>query len=333
MAQPQSPAPRRFRWLFRLLLLALSGWAGASWWAGNQLAHPSRRLLQDYHEEFLGHPASHGVTVRAFTADSFDTPCLLVEPIADGSLGLRGKRIREQLQARTIPLRPPGEITGNLMLLHGRRGRKEDYLLIAERFAAVGFRSVIPDLPGHGEHPDPLATYGVREWTLPAALLAEAAQKFSFDGSKAGLVGISMGGAVAIHAAALHPGPWSSVVVLSTFDTLENVVRFQAEGLATRWLAPAWMIGTRWAFEQEAGIPLASIRSIDHLSQVNVPLMIGHGTSDSVIPLRLGQNLRHAVPESIPSKWIEIPGADHDNVLITDFPIYATMAEWLLTHR
>jgi hypothetical protein len=32
------------------------------------------------------------------------------------------------------------------------------------------------------------------------------------------------------------------------------------------------------------------------------------------------------------TQWIEIPGADHDNVLITDFPIYAAIAEWMFKH-
>jgi hypothetical protein len=31
-------------------------------------------------------------------------------------------------------------------------------------------------------------------------------------------------------------------------------------------------------------------------------------------------------------KWIEVPGADHDNVLITTYPIYAGIAGWMLRH-
>lgn len=333
MAQPQSPARRWFRRLVWLLVCGVAAWVAGSWWAGNQLAHPPRRPLQDYHREFLSDPAAHGVSIRTFTAGTFNTPCVLVEPLPDGGLGTRGRRLREQLTEQGVRMEPSGVITGTLVLLHGRRGRKEDYLLIAERFAAVGFRSLIPDLPGHGDHPDPLTTYGIRECEIPAALLKEAGTRFGFDGSKAGLMGISMGGAVAIHTAARHPDFWSSVAVLSTFDTLENVVRFQAESLVSRALAPAWISGTRWVFEKQAGIPLSQIRSIDHLPMIKVPLLIGHGTADRGIPLKLGQNLRTSVPKSVSTEWVEIPGADHDNVLITDFPIYATMARWFLAHR
>lgn len=44
-----------------------------------------------------------------------------------------------------------GNVRGILALLHGRKGRKEDLLPVAERFAGAGFRSVIPDLPAHAE--------------------------------------------------------------------------------------------------------------------------------------------------------------------------------------
>lgn len=124
----------------------------AGWLAADQLLHPPRRALQDYHLEFLAHPAAHGVILRRFTC-SDGTPALLCEPDGKAKAGRRGELIREQLAARGVTLHPYGEMIGTLVLVHGRRGRKEDYLLIAERFCAAGFRCVLPDLPAHGDHP------------------------------------------------------------------------------------------------------------------------------------------------------------------------------------
>lgn len=31
-------------------------------------------------------------------------------------------------------------------------------------------------------------------------------------------------------------------------------------------------------------------------------------------------------------RLFEIPNADHDNVLVTDYPIYADIAEWMMLH-
>jgi len=30
--------------------------------------------------------------------------------------------------------------------------------------------------------------------------------------------------------------------------------------------------------------------------------------------------------------WLEVPEAEHNNILVTDFPLYAAMAHWLLEH-
>ena len=36
--------------------------------------------------------------------------------------------------------------------------------------------------------------------------------------------------------------------------------------------------------------------------------------------------------EETPKHWEEIPGAGHDNVLVTNHPIYADIAEWMIRH-
>jgi|GEM_PF-3411362 len=52
-------------------------------------------------------------------------------------------------------LKPPKKtktdsLLRRMLILHGRSGMKEDYLAVAERYRAIGFRCLIPDLPGHG---------------------------------------------------------------------------------------------------------------------------------------------------------------------------------------
>jgi len=306
-------------------------WALACGWAGNQMARPPRRALQDYHREFLSQPAAHGVVLKPFTAAD-GTPCMVVEPLAGVPPGPRGQAVRDQLSKQQMALPPPGTIVGNLVLLHGRKGRKEDYLLIAERLCAVGYRCLLADLPGHGDHPGALACYGLREAELPGALLDEAAARFHFAASPAGLVGLSMGGAVAIQAAARHPGRWSALAVISSFDTLENVARHQGAAHLGSFLGDLWQWGAGWVYQWQTGIPLASIRSIDVVPRLTMPTLIAHGSADRVIPMECGKSLFAALPPGLDKKWVEIPGANHDNVLITDFPIYATIAAWMLGH-
>ena len=295
------------------------------------MAHPPRRALQDYHRQFLAAPETHGVVLRPFTAGD-GTPCIVVEPLAGAKLGPRGQSVRDQLIALKLDLPQPGTIIGTLVLLHGRKGRKEDYLLIAERLCAVGYRCLLPDLPGHGDHPGRLACYGVREAELPGTLLDEAAARFHFATAPAGLVGLSMGGAVAIQTAAKHPDRWSALAVISSFDTLENVARHQASSYFGEFLGGVGQWGAAQVYQFETGIPLASIRSIDAMPRITMPTLIAHGSADHVIPEACGKRLFSALPPSLDKQWVEIPGADHDNVLITSFPIYATIASWMLGH-
>lgn len=303
----------------------------AAWWAADQLAYPPRRPLQQFHHEFLADPAVHGVALSSFICRD-GTPCLVCEPAAKGATGKRGRLIREQLLAKSIVLPAPGTVRGTLVLVHGRRGRKEDYLLIAERFCAAGFRCVLPDLPAHGDHPAGPAGYGVKESALPEQVLREAAAKFGFTAQPAGLMGLSMGGAVGI-ASAVKPGaPWRAVVLVSTFDTLENVMRHQSSRLVGNAAGGLWGWLTGQAFEWKTGMPLSAADSIKRISGLQCPVFIAHGSADAVIPVSCGRRLYDALPDEQAKRWIEVPGADHDDVLITDFPIYAEMAEWMLRY-
>lgn len=318
---------RRFIIAGVLLLLPLA----AGWWAADQLAHPPRRPLQDFHRDFLADPAAHGVTLKTLTCTN-GTPVLVCEPEPGGALGKRGTIIREQLARKNLTLPPAGRIVGSLVLVHGRRGRKEDYLLIAERFCAAGFRCILPDLPAHGDNPATTAYYGVLEAHLPALVLHEAAAKFGFDPQPAGIMGLSMGGAVSVRALTGRDAPWRAAVLVSTFDTLDHVVRHQASSLAGDWLGAVWQSLTGWFYERRTEMAISTANSIALAPRLRCPTLVAHGAADRVIPIECGRRLFAALPAGIEKRWVEIPGADHDNVLITDFPIYAEMAEWLLRH-
>lgn len=285
----------------------------------------------DYHREFLSIPSAHGFTLDHFTTKD-GTPSLVCTPDPSGNLGERGTKIRQQLSARGLKLEPAGTVKGTLLLIHGRRGRKEDYLPIAERLCAAGFRCVIPDMPAHGDHPASIATYGIREATLPARVLTEAAARFNFEPQPAGLLGMSMGGSVAVHAASLPDAPWKTLVILSSFDSFPTVIEGQANRHIGSALGPLWAKATDYVYHWKSGISIRDIQPHLHATSIHIPTLIAHGTSDRVIDITSGRRLFEALPASTAKRWIEIPGADHDNALITAYPIYADIAEWMLKH-
>ena len=300
-------------------------------WAGSEIANPTRRPLMDYHREFLTNPKLHGCVVDPFTA-SDGTPCLIVTPDPSGNLGVRGIKIRQQLTTRGLALKPAGQIVGTLVLVHGRKGRKEDYLPIAERLCATGFRCVIPDLPAHGDHPTNIATYGVREACLPARMLDEAAQKFAFDPQPAGLLGLSMGGSVSVYAADLPDAPWKALVVVSSFDSFPTVIEGQASSYVGTTLGPLLAKSADVIYHWKSGIHIADIQPGKHAAHIHIPTLIAHGTADHVAAISCGKSLYDSLPSATPKKWLAIPNAGHDNILVTSYPIYADIAEWMLSN-
>jgi len=315
--------------LVTILLAMLIAPCGLALWAGTEIASPSRREVMDYHREYLSHPQAHGIRIDSFTA-SDGTPCLVCVP--SGQAGERGVKIRKQLSERGVSIPAFGEIKGTLVLCHGRKGRKEDYLSIAERLCASGFRCVIPDLPAHGDHPGAIATYGIREAILPSRVLDEASRRFSFPQQPAGLMGMSMGGSVAVHAASLPGAPWKALVVVSSFDSFPKVISGQASRHAGSTVGPYWASATGAVYRWETGVSLDEIQPSLHTADIRIPTLIAHGTMDRVVPMASGRILYDTLSHAPSRKWVEIPGADHDNVLITDFPVYAEIAEWMLRH-
>ncbi len=161
--------------------------------------------------------------------------------------------------------------------------------------------------------------------TLPSRVLHESTERYHFSNAPAGLMGMSMGGAVAMRAASLPQAEWRALVVVSSFDRLEVAIQ---KTVSDR-VGSLWSQGAGLVYRFMTGHALNEIRSDIVAANITMPTLIAHGTKDRIIPLESGQRLFAALPATLEKQWIDVPGADHDNVLITDFPIYATIAEWM----
>lgn len=323
---------RRCTRLIPWLLIAVPVvWIGAAWLAAREITSPSRRPLQDYHHVILNAPASHGITITPLTL-SDGTPTLLCRPDPAGTLDQRGTLLRSQLQQRNITLPPIGiENNATLVLLHGRRGRKEDLLPIAVRFCSVGFRCLLIDLPAHGENPAPVATFGPKEAPLPLKALTEAAAKFNFPARPAGLWGMSMGGSVAIHATASTHAHWDALIIVASFDALAPVIHRQCSQLLGNTLGPPFFTTLKPRFHANTGIPLDQILPASLAPQIQIPTLIAHGDDDPLIPLTSARHLFDAIGTSNKS-FVNVGSGTHGNVLVTPYPLYADMTAWFLKH-
>lgn len=323
---------RIFLSLGLLAVVAVAGFVFVVARASSELVSPARRVMQAYHREWLDKPSEHGISIQHFLALDGRVPCLLVEPDTGAGVSPRGAKLRKQLVASGITPPAFGEMKGTLVMMPGRNGGKEDLLPVAERFCAVGFRCLLPDLPAHGESPMKVCTFGASEFDglLPSGVLQEASSRFGFSSQPASLWGMSMGGAYVARAASQPGAKWDALVVVCSFDSL-NAVLTRKIGSWAGPLTPSLSLAIRRACALRGGIDPAAVLPVEWAASISAPLLMAHGTRDELIPEAFGKRLFDAYG-SAEKRWIPVEGGTHERVLVTDMPLYAAMAEWFLAH-
>jgi uncharacterized protein len=324
------------RWFFRIslfLILLLLGTLGyVLWSATTALSSPPRRPMDPTVAAILSAPAEHGMVIHTEllkTPEGFATPTLICEPSRIPGTAVKGNLLRSQLIARGVKLQPWGDIRGTVVVLHGHTARRDSFIGVAERMCAAGFRCLLPDLPGHGDHPQPFTCYGATEKTLPAHLVDAAALARGFKPGPCYLFGYSMGGAIALQAAGLQPQRWRGVVSIASFDNLDHVVARRAlhqygalGGVLHGLVRPVAQL--RIGFDMREVVPPLAIQ---HAAGPHYFIL--HGAKDSFVPPSSAQTIFDAIPGTLKQLWI-IPEAAHGDVLRSPLPIYATIAEkWL----
>lgn len=194
-----------------------------------------------------------------------------------------------------------------LLLLHGFTGTHRSWASLAERWATRYF-VVAPDLPGHGqtETPEDPESLSMRQ---TAARLAQLLDQLSI--AKAAVIGYSMGGRLALHAAWLHPNRIAALILESASPGLADVDArrtrrnndealadtIEARGLS--WFVPYW--ANQPLFAQQAEAVRAEENRIRHTQS----------------PHGLAQSLRGAGTGRQDSLWHELPALGMPVLLIT----------------
>jgi carboxylesterase len=113
---------------------------------------------------------------------------------------------------------PEGD-TG-VLVLHGFTGNPTAVRPLAERLAADGHRVELPRLPGHGTSWRDLATRTWNDWA------GEAAAAFDRLGPRPrAIVGLSMGGTLALHLAQQRPEDVGALVLINPWMTLRHPLK------------------------------------------------------------------------------------------------------------
>lgn len=166
-------------------------------------------------------------------------------------------------------------------------------------FRGVGESDVGPQSVGHNELPDALAAVRCAQSRLP--------------GAQVGMIGYSMGAAVAILTAARDPAV-RAVVADSSYATLRDVIAF---AYRQRRLPPLLLALTGLVNHWRYGYTWSSMQPVDAVEKIAPrPLLIIHGSDDGLTPVEQAYRLYQAAREP-KELWI-VQGARHCGAYFAD---------------
>jgi fermentation-respiration switch protein FrsA (DUF1100 family) len=212
--------------------------------------------------------------------------------IAQGSAPTPSPRTgRERGLAWSLFL-PEGEPRAGVMVLHGWGSCKENHFDFARRAHAAGVATLLYDARGHGATGGRLGPEAVDDAVAMAALLGSHAPRV-------GLRGSSMGGFVALHAAARAPGPAAVVAVCPAPGVLllDGLREGRLDGVPVdRPALDAWLTGA----DLEPAVRALAGRTA---------LLLQHAEGDESVPVASTRALFEAAGE--PKALRVVPGGDH----------------------
>ena len=186
------------------------------------------------------------------------------------------------------------EPKGIILYFHGNAGDLSRWGEIATFFAQKEYDIVVMDY----------RTYGKSTGKLGEQRLFADAQRFydyvleRYSEEKIIVYGRSLGTAIATQVAS-NNNP-KKLVLETPFYNLYDAAKYRFSFLPLKLLL-------RYRFETNSNI-----------QKIKCPIIIFHGTEDSVVPYASGKQLFEAAPS--PKELITIPGGDHNNLI--SFPIF-----------
>jgi pimeloyl-ACP methyl ester carboxylesterase len=194
-----------------------------------------------------------------------------------------------------------------VVYLHGAGDNRASGVWIAERLVRQGFDVLAYDARAHGDSGGDACTYGYHE----RVDLRRALDSLGIE--RAILLGFSLGGAVALQAAAEDPRV-VGVVAVATFSDLDSIARSHAPFFATEGeLREAFALA-----EHEASFRVADVSPVDAASRIRAPVLLVHGTADR--ETRPVHSERVFAALAGPRRLLRVEGAGHHDVLARSWP-------------
>ncbi len=277
------------------LTLGVGSALGGAWYASQQINPRPRRTYVDTY---------------TFTPWELHVPYETVDFSTADGLTLRGWWL------------PRPDVQRVVICCHGHIGSKDDLLGIGTRLWRGGYNVLLFDMRGRGESDTWPNTLAYRE--VDDALAAVDFARSYLPGAHIGMVGFSMGAAVAILAAARDPAI-AAVLADSPFTSAAAVVApliRQRVPLAGRLMYALTEALTARAY----GYTLSRVCPVEAVGQLAPrPLFLIHGAEDSMIPVSHAHAMFAAAGEP-KELWI-YAGVEHCGAYFADRVTYVERAQ------
>jgi alpha-beta hydrolase superfamily lysophospholipase len=263
---------RTARWILGLAVLLLAGCASLDEKQGAWIFQPSDRTWGGY--------SADGMADRWIEFDS----------------RLSGKRVRLHALWQDAPARKandgvtPDSKAPVLLYLHGSRWNVTSSSFRARRMQELGFAVLALDYRGFGKS-DAAPTVEASAYEDARAAWDWLGQ--TYPGRPRYIFGHSLGGAIAIELAS-QVDDEAGVMVEGTFTSIRDVVGTTKWG----WLPIGPLITQRFDAQRKVG-------------SIGSPLLVVHGTDDTLIKPELGRRLFDAAAE--PKAFVLVEGGSHHN--------------------
>lgn len=186
-----------------------------------------------------------------------------------------------------------------VLYLHGARWNLTGSVSRIERWRQLGFAVLAVDYRGFGKSSDVAPTEAYAYEDAEAAF--EYLAKLAPDRPRY-VVGHSLGGAIAAELARRKPEA-AGIVLEATFTSVSDMIS-----------------ESPWGFLPVGFILTQRFDTLSKVSELRMPVLITHGTNDSIVPFHMGERLFEAV--KAPKRFIKVDGAGHHNLSGTAFSEY-----------